>query len=210
MKKIKLFLLIILLPLFSMAQGGIEIVPFAGYMFGGSVKFYQGKLNLSDGLNYGVSLIVPLQEILDVELNYTGTSGTANFNAYGGYPEYSDEETGVSTNYFQLGVVKYLVLQNPKIKPFGSLSLGATMFKLEDYADTWRFSVALGAGVKIMFSERVGIMLRGRMLMPMTFNGVGGYCGIGTGGSGCGLSMNGYVQPFQGDFNGGLVIVLGN
>lgn len=209
MKKIKLFVLITLLPLITIAQGGIEIVPFVGYMFGGSVKFYEGKLKLTDGLDYGASLIIPVQDILDIELNYTGMSGTASFEAYTNYPDFSDEETGVTTNYMQLGVVKYILLQNPKIQPFGSFSLGATLFKLADYTDTWRFSVTLGAGVKIMFSDRVGIMLRGRMLMPMTFNGVGGYCGIGTGGSSCGLSMNGYVQPFQGDFNGGLVFVLG-
>ena len=64
----------------------------------------------------------------------------------------------------------------------------------------------LGLGVKIMFSERVGIMLRGRLMMPMNFAGTSFY--IGTGGSG--LSVNSYVSPLQGDFNGGLIIKLGN
>lgn len=53
-------------------------------------------------------------------------------------------------------------------------------------------------------------MARGRLMMPMYIGGVGGYCGIGTGGAGCGLSLNGYASLFQGDFNGGLIIKFGN
>lgn len=43
MKRIKLSVLAILLPILMVAQGGVEIVPFAGYMFGGKVKFYEGS-----------------------------------------------------------------------------------------------------------------------------------------------------------------------
>lgn len=209
MKTSKLFIVAILFPFFSFAQGGIEIVPFAGYMFGGSVKFYEGEINLSNGLNYGGSLIIPVQEILDVEINYTGMQGDAQFNPYSNYSDYESESSGIVTNYFQVGVLKSLILDNPNIKPFGSVSVGATMFNLKEYTDTWSFSMTLGVGVKIMFSDHVGIMLRGRLLMPMTYGGTGAYCGIGTGGGSCGLSLNGYVQPFQGDFNGGLIIALG-
>ena len=210
MKKLKLLLLIILFPFFTFAQGGVEIIPFAGYMFGGSVKFYQGELNLTDGVDYGVSVLVPIQDVLDLEINYTGMQGDAKFDAYANYPEYSDEQSTISSNYFQIGVLKALSLNNPDIRPFGSVSLGATMFSLTDYADTWKFSVTLGLGVKFMFTNHVGIMVRGRLLMPMDFGGVGGYCGVGTGGSGCGLSLNGYVQPLQGDFNAGIIIKVGN
>jgi len=211
MKKIKLLLIAVLFPFFTFAQGGgVEIVPFVGYMFGGSVNFYEGKLDITDGMDYGLSLIVPIRDVLDVEINYTGMSSEARFTAYRDYPGYSDEKTAISTNYFQIGVLKALSLNNPKIKPFGSLSLGATLFSLQDYTDTWRFSVALGLGVKFMFTNHIGIMIRGRLLMPMSFGGVGGYCGIGTGGSSCGLSLNGYVQPLQGDFNAGLIIKIGN
>lgn len=210
MKRIKIIFIAIFFPFFTFAQGGVEIVPFAGYMFGGSVNFYEGKLKISDGMDYGVSLIVPIREIVDLEINYTGMSSEAKFTAYSNYPEYENELTAISTNYFQIGVLKALSINNDKIRPFGSFSLGATLFSLPDYTDTWRFSVSLGLGVKIMFTNHVGIMLRGRLLMPMYFGGVGGYCGIGTGGTSCGLSLNGYIQPFQGDFNGGLIIKLGN
>ena len=82
MKKIKLLLIAVLFPFFTFAQGGgVEIVPFVGYMFGGSVNFYEGKLDITDGMDYGLSLIVPIRDVLDVEINYTGMSSEARFTA---------------------------------------------------------------------------------------------------------------------------------
>ena len=213
MKRIKILMATLLFPVFTFAQG-IEIVPFAGYMFGGSIKFVEGKLNASDGLDYGVSLLVPLHEFLDVEVNYSRMEGEVRFDPYLNYtgPPWNleSEKTGVSTNYFQLGVISAFTKQNPNIVPFGSFSLGATLFSLDEYADTWRFSITAGLGAKFMFSEHIGVMLRGRLMLPMTFAGVGGYCGVGTGGSGCGLSVNSWATIVQGDFNAGLIIKLGN
>lgn len=210
MKKIKLFLLSLLIPAFSFAQGGIEIVPFAGYMFGGSINFYEGKLKITDGVDYGVSLVIPIRDVVDIEISYTGMQSEAKFTAYAGYPGFSDEQTGVNTSYFQIGTIKKIPVNNPDIIPFGSFTLGATLFALDAYTDTWRFSITAGGGVKFMFSDHVGVILRGRLMLPMSFGGVGGYCGIGTGGSGCGLSLNSYATLVQGDFNGGLVFKFGN
>ena len=69
MKKIRLLFLSFILPTIILAQGGAEIVPFAGYMFGGSVKYYEGKLNIDNGLNYGISVLVPVQSLVDIEIN---------------------------------------------------------------------------------------------------------------------------------------------
>lgn len=209
MRRLKLLIITALFPLFSFAQAGFEIVPFAGYMFGGSVNFYEGKLKISNGLDYGVSLIIPIREVVDIEINYTGMQGDAKFTSYQANQNIEDDTTSMSTNYFQIGVLKTLSLNNHKIKPFGSFSAGATLFSLDDYYDTWRFSITAGLGVTYMFTDHIGIMLRGRFMMPIYFGGAGGYCGVGTGGSGCGLSVNGYAQPLQGDFTGGIVIKVG-
>lgn len=206
MKTIKILVLTALFPLFTFAQGGIEIVPFAGYMFGGKVNFYQGEYKINDGVDYGVSLLVPVREILDVEINYTRMDSEGKFRAYAGYPGFEDKQTVMSTNYFQVGGVKAFTKQNPKIIPFGSFSLGATWFDFADYQDTWLFSITAGLGVKFMFSKNVGIMLRGRFMMPMLFGGVGFYAGTG----GAGLGLNSYAAIIQGDFNGGLIIKFGN
>jgi len=220
MKKLKIVLISILFPAFIFAQGGAEIVPFAGYMFGGSVKYYEGKLNVQNGVNYGLSVLVPVQELIDVELNWTQMGKVkATFTPYTQftYPPYNYkyDEINVSTNYFQVGGISkfYRGSSSSIAQPFASFSLGATWFDVsknqnseyDNYDDVWRFSIILGLGVKVMFSERVGIILRGRLMMPMSFAGVGFYAGTG----GSGLSMNGYVAPLQGDFNGGLIIKVG-
>lgn len=207
MKKLKLLTLIALFPTLLFSQG-IEIVPFAGYMFGGSIKYTQGKLDVKDGMNYGVSVLIPVQSLIDVEINYTRMDSRATFRSYSGYPLYPDQDiNNLATNYFQVGGISKFYSANTKVSPFGSFSLGATWFSSPDLTDdAWRFSITLGLGVKMMVSDRIGIMLRGRLMMPMSFAGVGFYAGSG----GSGLSMNSYVAPLQGDFSGGLIIKLGD
>ncbi len=207
MKKLKLLTLIALFPTLLFSQG-IEIVPFAGYMFGGSTKYTQGRLDVKDGMNYGVSVLVPVQSLVDVEINYTRMDSRATFRSYSGYPLYPDQDIdNLATNYFQIGGISKFYNGSSNVMPFGSFSLGATWFSSPDLTDdAWRFSATLGLGVKLMFSDRIGIMLRGRLLMPMSFAGVGFYAGSG----GSGLTMNSYVTPLQGDFNAGLIIKLGD
>lgn len=207
MRKIKLLFLGLIFPTFLTAQvDGVEIVPFAGYMFGGSVNYYEGKLKVDNGMNYGVSLLVPVHSLMDVEINYTRMTSRASFSPYLGYG-LTYEETDLATNYIQIGGISKFYSQNTQITPFGSLSLGATWFSPSDsyYQTVWRFSAAAGLGAKIMISDVIGIMVRGRLLMPMFFGGIGMY--VGTGGSG--VSVNSVVAPLQGDFNGGIIIKVG-
>ncbi len=205
MKKIKLLILTALLPVLLFSQG-VEIAPFAGYMFGGSINYYEGEVKIENGTNYGASLIVPVQTIMDIEINYTRMESKASFSPYMGYPGLEYKETQLTTNYIQVGAMKKLLPPGSKAQPFTSVSLGASWAGSSDFSDVWRFAISFGLGVKVMVSERIGIIARGRLLMPMTFGSAGFY--FGTGGSG--LSVNSWVAPFQGDFNGGLVFKLGD
>jgi len=204
MKKIKLFLLVLLFPAFVFSQG-VEVVPFVGYQFGGKIKYYEGELKIDNAMNYGVSLFIPIEAIMDIELNYTRMETKAAFNPYAGFPGYEYQETDMAQNYIQVGAIKKLLPPGSKAQPFGSFSLGASWAATDDFGDVWRFAISLGLGVKVMVSDRVGIIARGRLLMPMTFGSAGFY--VGSGGSG--LSLNSWIAPFQGDFNGGLIFKLG-
>jgi len=204
MKKIKLLFIAAIFPVLIYSQG-IELVPFAGYMFGGSIRYVEGKANLENSGNYDLSILVPVQPLVDVEINYTRMTSKGSFTPYTGYPGLEYAETTIATNYFQIGGISKFYKGNDKVAPFGSLSIGATWFSADEISDIWRFSATVGLGVKIMASDRVGFMLRGRLMMPMNFAGTSIY--IGTGGSG--LSMNAVVAPLQGDFDGGLIIKVG-
>ena len=92
MKKIKLLILTALLPVLLFSQG-VEIAPFVGYMFGGSIKYNEGEVKIENGTNYGASLIVPVQTIMDIEINYTRMESKATFSPYMGYPGLEYQET---------------------------------------------------------------------------------------------------------------------
>ena len=204
MKRLNLIIIVTLISLSSFSQ--VIVSPFAGYMFGGSVTFYEGKYKVTDGMSYGLAVIVPVREIVDVEINYTRMDSEGRFTSYGSYPGYSDSRTDMSTNYFQIGVIKALSLNNPKVVPFSSFSLGATWFDFKDNGNKTLFSITAGLGAKVKISERIGLIVRGRFMLPMFFGGVGFYAGSG----GSGLSLNSYSAIIQGDFNAGLTFKLGD
>lgn len=209
MKKIKtLIILLLLFPFIGIAQ--VEIAPAAGYMFGGRINYIQGELKIKDNVNYGVSLIVPdIRWATDLEISYVRMDSEARFRANPAYPGYDDANFNMSVNYIQIGALKSLG-GDDKFKPFGSFSLGTTIFSPKnDISDVWRFSIMLGLGTKYWITDRVGIILRGRLMLPMVFSGVGGYVGIGSGGSSGGLYVDSYATIVQGDFSGGLIFSLG-
>ena len=210
MKNIKSFLTILLFaPLLLSAQ--VEIAPSVGFMFGGRINYYQGEMKINDNMDYGISLIVPdISFDTDLEISYTRMDSHLYFTPYNNFPGYDATDFDVSVNYIQIGALKTFS-ENGAFKPFGSFSAGATIFsdKTSNLSDVWRFSITLGLGAKIAFNDRVGLILRGRLMMPMIFAGVGGYYGIGSGGSSGGLYVNSYTTIIQGDFSGGLYFSLG-
>jgi len=62
--------------------------------------------------------------------------------------------------------------------------------------------ISLAGGIKINASEKVGIRLQARLLMPLWYSGT--YFTVGTGGAGYGVS--GGIYGVQGDFTAALVI----
>jgi len=208
MKKVILFFALIpLFPVINMAQN-VQIMPFAGYLLGGGVQFVEGKLNVNDAPVFGASIIVPdIKYSTDLEFSYFRSGSTAGFRAYPGF-NLNDQTADVASNYLQLGAISKMPVSE-KVLPFFSYSAGATWFSSPDFAAVWRFSVTLGGGAEFFITDKIGILVRARLLLPMNFAGIGGWCGIGTGGSGCGLSANGYSVITQGDFTGGLIFKLG-
>lgn len=203
-----LLVLIFLDPLSSAAQGKLELTPFAGYQFGGKLRMYQGDLKFKDNMNYGLVLDYELATDTKLEFLWTQMNTTADFRPYYGWEEYRGSfDLGI--NYFQIGGVREI--NNGQVRPFGAFTLGATYFAPQntDIADSWQFSMTLGGGAKIWLSDRVGIRLQGRLLMPMYFTGVGLYAGIGTGGVSGGLGVGAGATILQGDFTAGLMIAIG-
>lgn len=201
--------LLILYPTASSAQGKFEITPFGGYMFGGKLRTYQGDLKIQDNANYGLLIDIAVAKDTKFEFFWSQMQTHAEFRPYYNY-EHLRGEFDVNINYYQIGTVREVNMDN--IRPFGAFTLGAVYFSPQDNSikDSWRFSVSLGGGAKIWLSDRIGIRLQGRLLMPLYFQGVSMYAGIGSGGSSSGVSVGAGVPILQGDFTGGLIIAVGD
>ena len=146
----------------------IEITPFYGFQFAGKVVAYQGDLNIRDAAMYGLMLDISVQGGMQIELYYSRTDTRADFVEYRGP---THKLTDLSVNYFQLGFLR-AVKNVDKITMYGIGSLGASLFSPTGqnynetptnyyYDDWWLFSVTVGGGAKIMFSEKIGLRLEG-------------------------------------------------
>lgn len=207
---VKLFIFLILIAGFSpaIAQRGIEITPFIGYQLSGSVPMSEGEFDVKDSEDYGLTVNIPLpmKQGVQLELLYLRMDTEARFDTYY-YGTLDKSQTfDMIVEYFQIGGVNVIERPGTKVKPFGALTLGASHFNPNGSTieDEWFFSATLGAGIKIFPSEKIGIRLQGRLLMPFSFGSAGLWCGTG----GCSAGVGATSVFLSGDFTAGLIILL--
>lgn len=191
------------------AKAQIEFAAMGGYFLGGHVDFWEGRFEMSDEAVYNITASIPTMKGNNVEVSYSYASGTGIFNPYSNTIGYSRIEAPLVTHYAMIGSYQNFKTGSP-VTPFIGVSIGAGIYdyQYKNTANVWRFAGSLGGGVKIDISEKIGVRLQARLLMPMYFAGIGFYAGIGTGGASSGLSMNTGAIAIQGDFSGGLIFKL--
>jgi len=202
---IVLFFLTLAILFSSEALAQTEIFGFAGYMTYSSMAVREGDLQFDDGPNYGFGIDVAIQRGVFVELNYTHNQTSVRLKRFNGFNE---DLFDMNTHYFQIGA-QYEFRKSPKQKafPYTLATLGATLFDAKDpsLTDEWRFSVAFGVGGKFYLSDKIGLRLQTRLLMPLTFSGGGMWCGTG----GCSAGVGAWASVVQFDFTVGVFIRLG-
>jgi len=203
--KRKLVLLTMIIGMAFTAKAQLELSANFGWYWGGNMSFYEGRMNMGDANNYNITASVPTMKGNWIELSYSFSNAEANFNPYNGFPAYDYFEADLSTHYILIGSYQRFETGG-KMTPFIGISLGTAIFDLNysNYSNVWRFAGSLGGGLLIDLSEKIGIRLQGRLLMPMYFAGVGFYAGTG----GSGFSLNAGSTIFQGDVSAGLVFKL--
>lgn len=219
MKKCTILLYAVIATSFVFAQDSrIEITPSAGYTFSSSTDWGYASINVEDNYSMGLAADIRVREDVLIELMFNRLSTNATAQEYNGYLGNTNYETPVDIEYYHIGGVREF--SSEKVRPFTMLTLGGTRMHAtgktevsqdlsnlkttQDFSDVWTFSATIGGGAKIMFSDRIGLRLQARLLMPFYFDGIGVYCGGGCGG---GASFGVYF--LQMDFTGGLVIALG-
>jgi hypothetical protein len=194
-------------PALSQQKGSIEITPTFGYQWGGSVQGYEGEVALDDGAQYGLMLGYRVQKELVVEFFWSYLPTVARFEPY--YlttvdPSLIGQTANIGVHYFQLNAL--YEMGRGKTKPFLGAGAGIVMFSPEDskYETDVYAAMNFSGGVKIYLSEKLGLRLQGRLLMPLYVTGGGFY--VGTGGTG--MSVGAGIPIVQGDLSAGLMIII--
>ena len=195
-------------------ESKFEITPQVSYFYSTDIAYSNADLNISGGAGYGVTLNVKVQRDLQFELFWVGSSTSAELVEYQGanLPQPTIETFDIAANYFMAGATQ--MLKGKNIRPFGTFAIGAAWWSPKSTSqqpklaleDEVRFAMGFGAGVKIYFSEKIGLRLHGRLLFPLNFAGGGMYFGTG----GAGVSVGAGIPVMQGDLSAGLIIALGD
>jgi hypothetical protein len=174
----------------------VQVAPFAGFTFGGSVVSGEaGRLYaFESGLAWGGCVDVAIDESWRGELLYSRQDTTLRARE-------------AAAPAFDVRVERYLLgVQQEKgegsIRYFGTLLLGATRFVPglgASDADT-RFAGGLALGAKTFFARNVGLRLEARALYTVVESGGGVFCAGGR----C-LFRFSSSGIWQGDVSGGLV-----
>jgi opacity protein-like surface antigen len=205
-------LCVLLLPAAIFAQQrDFEITPVYNYAWTSRVATWDGDFDIGNSGSWGVMLNVDIESYTykgtALEILYNRQDSKAEFYEYG--TRIKEDLFDMSVDYYQIGVVNRL--HYDQVEPFGEFLIGAARFSAKEDitiddrtfrpADEWMFAATLGAGVRLMLSERIGIRAHGRLLMPMTFSGGGLWCG----GGGCSVGVGASSWFLQGDVGAGII-----
>jgi hypothetical protein len=178
----------------------IELSPFIGYETGAKIYTNVGYLHINDGMDFGGSLNVGMGGGRYAELSYSHLSSALYLEGNLS----TDKICDLAVDYYAIGVLQELK-PDAKATPYGLFTLGWVNYRpSENYSNENKMTISLAGGLKIRASEKVGLRLQARLLMPLYYAGT--YFSAGTGGAGYGVS--GGVLGVQGDFTAALVIMI--
>ena len=183
------------------AQPAITLEAFGGWLWTGSAG-YNSSIKVDDKGNYGLRAGVSPNTGMVIEFEWNHSDTKMSWNNVIGVIDDSEE---IAMNYYLLGF-NMEKSEGPAI-PYGLFNIGVLNVKGQEtnFSENW-FTVGLGGGLKYYLSDKIGIRLQARLLLPMQFAGIG----FGCGGGGCGSSVSTYTSTVQGDFTGGIILKLGS
>lgn len=184
---------------FSARAQSLELYGMSGWMFAGR----SGSVNIINNAPAIVGLDYILPSNIGVGVSYTYLNTDLEFlNPYNGFSV--GERLGFQQNYLMLQFSRqFEVPSNENIIPYTTFGVGAFFYDVNtpNFTTQGKLAFGLGAGVKFMLSEKIGLKLQARIQSPIA--GAGLYFGVGTGGVSSGVSTYSYLVQL--DTSGGLV-----
>ncbi len=140
----------------------VEISPFAGVQFGGSIFSRPGELEIEPGPVYGVILDVRVRKDATLQMLYGRQDTTLKFLTH--HPFFPERvRAGLAVEYYHVGGA--VEFGEGRFRPYFALTVGATRFdpKVEGFGSEWRFSIGSGLGFKTFLSPRFGVRAEARV-----------------------------------------------
>jgi hypothetical protein len=178
-----------------------ELSPFIGYETSSTIYTSLGYLYIGDGMDYGGNIDINLGRNRYAEISYSHMMTKLNVDE--GYNEVYLYDLGI--NYYSIGILQE-TKRLAKISPYGLFTLGWVNYnpQTEDISGENKMHFSLAGGIKIKASERIGLRLQARLLMPIFYAGTN--FNAGTGGTSANISATSVA--FQGDFTAALFFVI--
>jgi len=189
-------------------QNRFELIPYAGYQWGGSFEtdtfstVPAGELHLKPSFTWGGILSFLVYGNSAVELTYLRQDTDIEFNRAAGT---TTDLGGFAVNYIQIGGrQEFGVGGTSGIRPFigGSLGIGIMDPKREGIGSDTKFSWSLGGGlIKMFSSNKVGVRTDIKLwITPVSSGDYAVWCDF----YGC-FAAEGTAWVTQGQWTGGLV-----
>jgi hypothetical protein len=174
----------------------IALSPFIGYETGSTIYTSLGYLYIDGGMDFGGTL----------DLNI-GKNRYSHMMSKLNVDEGSNERYlfDLGVNYYSIGILQE-AKPLAKISPYGLLTLGWVNYnpQTDDYSGENKMHVSLAGGIRIKATEKIGLRLQARLLMPILYAGT--YFSAGSGGTNVNVSATSVA--FQGDFTAALVFAI--
>ena len=164
-----------------------EITPFAGLRAGGDFELDtpSRKVDVDDSGSLALALNYRIDEVSQYELFYSRQATSVE-------PDPLLGTVDVDIEYLQLGGT--VAMSDPhRFVPYLVGGLGATRFNADsaEADDETRFSISLGGGVRVPFSERFSVRVEGRGYLTLVDTDTAFFCRSDEGGALCRIRGSG-------------------
>jgi hypothetical protein len=187
---------------FAQGQATVEIAPFVGYRFGGSVgdTYSAASYGFDSAASAGITISVPVRGTTSVAFLFSRQETGVDV---AGFPETTHYD--LTIDHWMVGAVGAFPGHDGRVHPFIEAYLGLTQIQTRDpySSSSTYFSGALGGGVTFDLATHVGVRLDARAYAVFVNSGAGAGCGS----SGCAFAFSGNAM-FQGEVAASLVLKL--
>jgi hypothetical protein len=186
---------------FGQARATVEIAPFVGYRFGGSVgdTFSAASYGIDAAASAGLTVSVPVGKTTAVAFLFSRQNTGVDV---AGFPEPNHYD--LTIDHWMLGAVGEFPGHGGRVHPFIGAYLGLTQIQTRNsYSDSSTyFSGAIGGGVTFDLAAHVAARLEARGYAVFVSSSAGAACG-----GGCAFAFTGDAM-FQGELAASVVFKL--